>query len=339
MTHHWGISDLACVTETMSLVLGTDIELHAHESDIKHSRWPVRCGDGAVIAWVSVGEDASDSDPNLKGPRVATLLSHYCGTIQADTERIRAQILATISHELRTPLTSVIGYAEMLIEGMAGDVSATQRQYLETIVAKSQKLVQVINGIVELNAAEHRVRITREPIAIAEFVDEVVQKFQFVKKRSPIAVHIHCDEDLEVFADRDLIAQVITQLLTNAEKFSPHGERIEVHVDVGPMSQQAEPIENRTNPATGVSISVVDDGIGIAPVDQLRIFETFVQVDSSPSRQFEGAGLGLSVAKRLVEAHGGTIVVESMVGRGARFTFSLPLRAADLDHSKPGTER
>jgi signal transduction histidine kinase len=271
-------------------------------------------------------------DASARGQAVAYALGELGGelvsAVRDEAEHLKASFLATVSHEMRTPLTSVIGYAEMILEGLAGDVTPTQREYLETIVAKAQDLVRVITEILELNLGTEGLRVRRERIDVAQLLDEVVATFSAEPRRRSIAIEVVNRESASVFADRQMIRQVLAHLLSNAIKFTPDGGCIEITSELGPLTPSGEGI-------AGIRLSIADTGIGIEEADQQRIFESFVQVDSSPTRRFSGAGLGLSLAKRYVEAHGGSIWVSSQVGAGSRFTFSLPMRASDIDEGSP----
>lgn len=280
--------------------------------------------EGELIAAIDV------RDPGPRGQAIANALAELgtqlIGAAWDETERLKSSFLATISHEMRTPLTSVIGYAEMILEGLAGEVTRTQREYLETIVGKAQELVQVITEILELNLGAESLRVRREQIQIPQLIDEVVATFSAEPERRAIDIAISCAEAPAVYADRQMIRQVLAHLLSNAIKFTPDGGTIEIIGGLGPLSPG-------DGESAAVTLSIIDTGIGIEQTDLERIFESFVQVDSSPTRRFSGAGLGLSLAKRYVEAHGGTIWVTSELGAGSRFTFSLPVRSADLESS------
>lgn len=280
--------------------------------------------DGELIAAIDVGA------PEPRGQAIANALgelgSQLITAARDESERLKASFLATISHEMRTPLTSVIGYAEMILEGLAGEVTNTQREYLETIVGKAQELVQVITEILELNLGAESLRVRRERIEIAQLIDEVVATFSAEPERRAIEIAVSCVDVPAVYADRQMIRQVLAHLLSNAIKFTPDGGTIEIAGQLGPLTPESGEM-------AAVTLTIADTGIGIDQTDLERIFESFVQVDSSPTRRFSGAGLGLSLAKRYVEAHGGTIWVSSQVGSGSRFTFSLPVRSADLETS------
>jgi signal transduction histidine kinase len=238
-----------------------------------------------------------------------------------ELDRAKSNFLATISHELRTPLTSVIGYTEMILEGMAGAVTKEQREYLETILAKADHLLQIITGILEVARAESGVvRLDRYPIAITDLIHNVAATLSSEASRRAIAVRLPGDRAVpRVLGDTRKLRQVLTQLLTNALKFTPQGGGVAVSAEIGPLSPHAAAAVG-----LGVVVSVRDTGIGIPPSALAHIFEPFYQVDQSSTRAYGGTGLGLSLAKSYVEAHGGCIWVDSQPGEGSTFMVSLP---------------
>ncbi len=247
---------------------------------------------------------------------------------------IKSNFLATISHELRTPLTSVIGYSEMLLEGIAGPLGAEQRDYLQTIMQKGTGLLSLINQLLDVARAENgtlRLHVSEfDPMSvIAAATTSIVP--QCAKKQIELAVKIAPGLP-PLKGDREKVAQILVNLLGNAMKFTPRGGRITVSADrfTGPR-QSATANDDGASLLFGlhhesfVRIIVEDTGVGI-PADQLgRIFERFFQVDGSSTREFGGTGLGLSIVKTLVDAHDGEITVDSTLGEGSRFTVFFPL--------------
>ncbi|MBI1967554.1 MAG: HAMP domain-containing protein [Gemmatimonadetes bacterium] len=227
--------------------------------------------------------------------------------------RMKDQFLSNVSHELRTPLNSIIGFSELLLLPDIGPISDTQRDYIETVARNGRHLLQLINELLDLSKiAAGRFELRREPIVLEDVFREVADSV-----RAQLEAHRHAlvieppPEGLRVLADRLRLRQVLLNLLSNAIKFTP---------DHGQITVRA----GRVDGASEARISVTDTGIGIAPADQPKLFREFVQLDASTSRQYEGTGLGLALCKRLVELHGGAIGVESEVGRGSTFWFTLP---------------
>jgi len=216
-----------------------------------------------------------------------------------------------MSHELRTPLNAVIGFSEVLLQRMFGALNDKQDEYLKDIYASGQHLLSLINDILDLSKIEAgRMELAPAPFHLPSALDNAVTLVKERAGRHGIALQLDIDPALgEVVGDERKIKQVLLNLLSNAVKFTPQG---------GQISLKA----GRRDGA--VEISVADTGIGIAPEDQAAIFEEFRQVGSD-ERKREGTGLGLTLAKKFVELHGGRMWVESELGRGSTFTFTLPV--------------
>jgi signal transduction histidine kinase/putative methionine-R-sulfoxide reductase with GAF domain len=227
--------------------------------------------------------------------------------------RHKSEFLANMSHELRTPLNAIIGFSEVLQEKLFGELNEKQAEYTSDILTSGQHLLSLINEILDLS----KVEAGRMELELASFdlplaIDNART---FVRERAVkhgITLDIDVDDRLgEYLGDERKIKQILLNLLSNAVKFTPEGGRISI---------SANKTEN------GAEISVSDTGIGIAPEDQPKIFEEFRQVGSDSTHKIEGTGLGLTLAKKFVELHGGRIWVESEVGKGSTFTFTLPHR-------------
>jgi len=223
----------------------------------------------------------------------------------------KSEFLANMSHELRTPLNAVIGFSEVLLQRMFGELNDKQDEYLKDIYASGQHLLSLINDILDLSKIEAgRMELASAPFHLPGTLDNAVTLVKERAGRHGIALQLDVDPVLgEVAGDERKIKQVLLNLLSNAVKFTPQGGRISLKA-------------GRRDGA--VEISVTDTGIGIAPEDQAAIFEEFRQVGSD-ERKREGTGLGLTLAKKFVELHGGRIWVESEPGRGSTFTFTLPV--------------
>jgi signal transduction histidine kinase len=222
----------------------------------------------------------------------------------------KSEFLANMSHELRTPLNAIIGFSEMLLEKMSGGLNATQDQYVRDILSSGKHQLAVINDVLDLAKVEAgRLELERSTFSVSRTVADAVA---FVRARAAqhrIALSEQLDPELgEIEADQRKVKQVLINLLWNAVKFTPDGGRVAVS-------------GHRTDGE--VTIEVSDTGVGIPPGDLARIFREFGQTASA--RGHEGTGLGLALAKRIVELHGGRIWVESNVGQGSTFRFTLPV--------------
>jgi len=227
--------------------------------------------------------------------------------------RHKSDFLANMSHELRTPLNAIIGFSEVLLERMFGELNPKQEEYLQDIMTSGRHLLSLINDILDLSKVEAgRMELDLGQFDLPAALDNCRTLVRERAGRHGIALDLAVDERLgQIVADERKVRQVLLNLLSNAVKFTPEGGR----VAIGAVRADG-----------GVEIAVSDTGIGIAPEDQETIFEEFRQAGSDYVRKREGTGLGLALAKRFVELHGGRIWVKSEVGRGSTFTFTIPER-------------
>ena len=227
--------------------------------------------------------------------------------------KLKDQFLANVSHELRTPLNSVIGFSDLLLTMATPEnpLTETQRDYLETIARNGRHLLELINELLDLSKiAAGRMELRLEALEVSALLREAADtvRAQLEARRHSLVIEPLPDH-LMVTADRGRLRQVLLNLLSNAIKFSTDGGRVTLSA--------------RLEDSGAVRVAVTDTGIGIAPADQSRLFQEFVQLDASASRRYEGTGLGLALSKRLVELHGGTIGVDSELGTGSTFWFTL----------------
>lgn len=234
-------------------------------------------------------------------------------------DRARASFLAMMSHELRTPLTSVMGYAELLLEGLAGPINPEQTEHLRTILGKSEQLLAVIGALLDVARASSGAPSDLTAVPLAPLVHDIVGRHVELAGRRGLRVQIDA-APLVAYGDRRQLRQLITNLLDNAIKFSRDGGVIDVRVGPGPLRADGGP--------TAAHVIVRDRGVGIPPEAMARIFDPFFQVDSSSTRTHGGAGIGLTVARAFAEAHGGRLWVEPTDGPGATFVVALPLDQA-----------
>ena len=215
-----------------------------------------------------------------------------------------------MSHELRTPLNAIIGFSEVLKDGLFGELNAKQAEYIRDIHASGHHLLSLINDILDLS----KVEAGRMELAVAKFdlPTTIDNAMAFVRERASrhgIALDVQIDARLNSFAgDERRVKQILLNLLSNAVKFTPEGGRI----SVAALATDA-----------GVQISVSDTGIGISKENQQLLFQAFQQVHSEDGAKREGTGLGLALARRMAEMHGGRIWVDSEPGKGSTFTFTL----------------
>ena len=234
----------------------------------------------------------------------------------AAASRNKSEFLANMSHELRTPLNAVIGFSDVLEQRMFGELSDRQSEYVRDIASSGRHLLDLVNEILDLSKVEAgRMELESSEFAIA---DTIHGALGFVRERAAghrIGLDATLPADLgTVLADERKIRQVLLNLLSNAVKFTPDGGRVAVRA----LRADGE-----------MQVSVQDTGIGIAPEDQPRVFEEFRQVGKASDRSREGTGLGLTLAKRFIELHGGRIWIDSEVGKGTTFTFAMPVGRAE----------
>ena len=274
---------------------------------------------------------ASQAAIALENSRLFRSLARMEALYEAD--RLRSEFVAMISHELRTPLTSIKGYATTLLRPDVQWNNQTGTEYLSIISEECDKLMQLIDNILEVSKIEAgALRIFPEPIQIGEVVVRAVTE---ARRRSPEAV-VEMDvppaESVPfVFADAQRIIQVLRNLIQNGLKYSPRNPHLVVAVEYLPDGDG----RGESN-APMVQVGVNDNGVGLAPEVKPRIFERFFRVDTGPARRTEGTGLGLAICRGIVEAHNGHIWVESAgLERGSTFYFTLPVadlsRPIDLD--------
>ncbi len=238
-----------------------------------------------------------------------------------ENSRLKSEFLANMSHELRTPLNSILGFSEILKDNLAGKMSAQQEQEcLENIHSSGRHLLNLVNDVLDLSKIEAgRLELQYEEFQLGTCISEVLTVVRPLAERAGVSLLVEVDNETALLrADKGKFKQILYNLLSNSIKFTPDGGQAVV--------------KTRTKPRAGqLLVQVKDSGIGIDPDHHGQIFSEFFQVQASADRQFEGTGLGLALVKRLVGLHGGTIKVDSQLGRGANFTVTLPLRGLRPD--------
>jgi two-component system sensor histidine kinase BarA len=248
-----------------------------------------------------------------------------------ELDRLKSNFLATMSHELRTPLTSIIGYSEMLASGLGGELNDEQQEFVETIRNKGDHLLELITSLLDMSKFEQgQLHLHRELVDTDKLLSDVLATALPQANKKGLVLERRATADLpQLMGDEVRLRQVLQNLVDNAIKFTPAGGHIVVGargVDMGleGASDDDSGFVLMAASQRGLELSVADTGIGI-PADQLdRIFDAFYQVDGSATREHGGTGLGLSIVKKLVEAHGGSVRVESSPGRGSKFYVTLP---------------
>ncbi len=230
--------------------------------------------------------------------------------------RAKSEFLSNMSHELRTPLNAIIGFSELMQTGATGPLTPDQQGYLRDIWESGKHLLRIINNVLDLSKIEAgMMELDLDEFYLKELLEGSMYLFRERARRKRIALVAEVSDDIDlIIADKTKIKQVALNLIANAVKFTPEGG------SVGIAAMQY---------GDCVQIDVWDTGIGMSPEDCAKLFQPFLQLDTTRTKKYEGTGLGLNISKKFVELHGGRIWVESTLGKGTRFRFTLPRRSGD----------
>jgi len=292
----------------LGVVKGFESEVRRRDGSqlwISENARAVRDAGGALLAYEGMVADITErkqAEEAMQEARIAAEAANLA----------KSQFLASMSHELRTPLNAIIGFSEVLVEGLFGELNEKQDEYLKDILESGRHLLSLINDILDLSKVEAgRMELEVGSFSLPEALSNGLTMVRERAGRHGIALSLEMDPAIAVIeADERKVKQVVFNLLSNAVKFTPDGGQVGITAG----------LEDG-----GVRITVWDTGIGIAPEEQDRIFEEFRQAGGAYDHKQEGTGLGLSLARKFVELHGGRMWVESEVGRGSRFAFTLPV--------------
>ncbi|MBI4780858.1 MAG: response regulator [Oscillatoriophycideae cyanobacterium NC_groundwater_1537_Pr4_S-0.65um_50_18] len=295
--------------------------------EIRWTQWVNRMlfdEQGQFTEFQSVGRDITSLKEAEAQLRNSSERISLANAELARAARLKDEFLANMSHELRTPLNSILGLSEALLEEIFGGLTARQRQFLQTIEQSGQHLLTLINDILDLAKIESgKVAIELNTTDLNSVCETSLNFIREQARHKQIQLLCTIDETLsEIEADERRLIQMLVNLLSNAVKFTPDGGCVQLEVYMNPVQQTVE-------------FRVRDNGIGIASENLNQIFQPFLQVESSLSRRYAGTGLGLSIVHRIVELHGGSIQIESEVGRGSCFTVVLPWHPASAQDDSP----
>ena len=259
---------------------------------------PIVNAEGEVINYVAVKQDVTELNKAKEEAERAT--------------RAKSDFLANMSHELRTPLNAILGFSEMLATEMAGELNEIQKEYLNDVYESGNHLLLLINDILDLSKVESgNMDIDLSKVKISSLIERclVFFKEKAMKKNLTITTDIKGDID-DILADELKLKQVLINLIGNAVKFTHDHGRITVHAERSEKD---------------LKVTVEDSGIGIAEKDINKLFEPFQQLENVYTKKVQGTGLGLALSKSMVEMHGGSLTVESILGEGSSFTISIPI--------------
>jgi PAS domain S-box-containing protein len=246
-------------------------------------------------------------------------------TREREVDRMKTEFVSLVSHELRTPLTSIKGFTQMVLDGDAGEINEEMREFLGIVLSNADRLVALVNDLLDLSRIESgRIQLKSETVDLDEVVQTVASTMRQKLKEKQQSLAVTVDPAATyVTGDKDKLVQVLTNYVSNAHKYTQAGGDIRVAI-----RQQGD----------FASVTVSDNGYGIAPEDQARLFARFYRVDNAMTREVGGTGLGLSIVKQLIELQGGQVGVQSVLGAGSTFTFTVPLASEPAEIPEPAQE-
>jgi PAS domain S-box-containing protein len=280
-----------------------DIEVRSKRKDgamiyLSLSVSPIRDVEGKIVGFLRIAKDITEK-------------KRYERRLK-DLDKMKSDFVSNVSHELKTPLTSIKGSVDNMLDGLTGALNEKQIRYLARIKSNTDRLSRLINDLLDLSRIEAgRVEVRRASLPLTALAEEVAEHLKQLAAEKLIRIEVPPpDPQMTVWADRDKVTQVLMNLIGNAVKFTPQDGKVIVAIE--------------KNGNDYIQISIADNGPGIRPEEADKIFSKFYQVANVDKQKPQGSGLGLAISKALVEMHGGKIWVESKLGRGSTFYFTLP---------------
>lgn len=279
-----------------------DIEVASNRKDgaaiyLSLSVSPITGIDGKIAGFLRVAKDITEK-------------KRYERRLK-ELDKLKSDFVSNVSHELRTPLTAIKGSVDNMLDGLTGDLNEKQSRYLVRIKSNTDRLARLINDLLDLSKIEAGIKLKPTNLDLATIAREVIESLRPLAAEKLITITIESLESaLDAWADPDRIAEILMNLLGNAIKFTPNDGTVSLSL--------------QRNGTEWVEVSVADTGPGIPSEEANRIFDKFYQVTQAKNQKAVGTGLGLTITKALVEMHGGRIWLESEVGKGSIFSFTLP---------------
>lgn len=291
--------------------------LHFGERVLHTKKIPITDDEGNVQYLLSISDDITD----MKRKQEELIKAREAAIIAS---KVKSDILANMSHELRTPLNSIIGFAEVLEDELLGPLNDKQRKDVNYILKAGRHLLSLINEVLDLAKIESgNIELYFESVSLRELIETSMTMHKERALRNGLQLSFDMDTDINIYVDERKIKQVISNLIGNAVKCTPNGGSVRV-------------VARNITDADEFEVSVIDTGIGISPDDIPKLFKEFCQLESIYTKKYEGTGLGLAIVKRLIELHNGKIWVESEVGKGSKFVFTIPVRQKCLHRTNEG---
>lgn len=278
----------------------------ATDTPIRASFVPVITEDKAIAGGICIVEDITES----KKAREALI---HAKNVAEEASRTKSEFLSNVTHELRTPLNAIMGFSDLLQESIEDKLNDNQRKYLNNIIAGGKDLLDVINNILDVSNIEAgKTNLELEDIHLEGLIQDVMTEMSSFASKKNIALQMELDPQVKsIRVDRNKLQQILINLVSNAIKFGKEKGFVKIR------SKQMHDT---------LHIEVIDNGIGISTEDQQRLFKPFIQLDSSSTRKYKGNGIGLYIVKQFVDLHGGNVWLESEIGKGSTFTFTISLK-------------
>ncbi|MBD2165150.1 PAS domain S-box protein [Calothrix membranacea FACHB-236] len=331
-------ADDAFVINTKTAKLGYEeptVNLNGEQIWLRTSKVPLTNSTGEVIGVLASYEDITERKQAEEQLQHTNHQLAHANVELARATRLKDEFLANMSHELRTPLNAILGMSEGLQEGVFGEVNERQIKAISTIERSGKHLLELINDILDLSKIESgKLELQLSDVPVRTLCDASISFIKQMALKKNIALSTRIAENLgNIYIDDRRLRQVLINLLSNAIKFTPEGGSVRLEVSLEAAGEQgstgSEVAVVNSPPSPQICFSVIDTGIGINTEDISKLFQPFMQLDSSLNRLYNGTGLGLALVQRIATLHGGTVSVSSKVGEGSCFIVRIPYQTSD----------